>query len=234
MENNKCIKTLFIITIFILITLYLMFNKIEHMNDKSDNKIDDKLDEKSDEIQNRFNLDMASIKHIGEIADKINNNKLIFKKLTYKGNLEHKLSGCIIPWNSTSPPNGWALCNGQTINGEKLPDLRGRFIIGSGKDKGLTERKLNDIGGTETHTLTLNEIPSHKHTLSHPSDRISRINTSNRSASKYKCMGCGGSSSSNSASVRNKISSLTLTESGNNQAHDNMPPFFILTWIIKI
>lgn len=44
--------------------------------------------------------------------------------------------GSIIMWYGTiiAIPAGWALCNGQTVNGVTTPDLRDRFIIGAGND----------------------------------------------------------------------------------------------------
>lgn len=83
--------------------------------------------------------------------------------------------------------NGWILCDGRELDintyydlyhvigstfGEssssnlfKLPDFRGR-VIGQAGDggNGLTARSLGDAVGSETHTLTANEIPGHTHT----------------------------------------------------------------------
>ena len=67
--------------------------------------------------------------------------------------------GIILSFNSMTPPLGWTLCNG--LNG--APDLRGRFILGSGAGTGLTPRIINTTGGEETHTLTIPEMPSHNH-----------------------------------------------------------------------
>ncbi|KPA18241.1 hypothetical protein MHK_001537 [Candidatus Magnetomorum sp. HK-1] len=35
--------------------------------------------------------------------------------------------------------------------------VKGRFIVGAGKGKGLSERVLGDTGGEEKHQLTINE-----------------------------------------------------------------------------
>jgi microcystin-dependent protein len=42
--------------------------------------------------------------------------------------------------------------------------MRGRVNIGAGTGAGLTARTLGATGGTETHTLTTAEMPTHTHT----------------------------------------------------------------------
>lgn len=83
-------------------------------------------------------------------------------------------------------PRGWALCDGQlldiasnsalfsimgtTYGGDGrttfgLPDLRGRVPLHPGSGPGLTTRSLGEKTGTETNTLTINQIPSHNHNV---------------------------------------------------------------------
>jgi len=44
-----------------------------------------------------------------------------------------------------------------------VPFLPGRTLIGAGTGSGLSPRTLADIGGEETHQLTVGEMPSHTH-----------------------------------------------------------------------
>src|SRR5436305_2548610 len=83
-------------------------------------------------------------------------------------------------------PRGWATCDGQILpiaqntalfsllgtqyggNGQTtfaLPDLRGRVPIHYGQGPGLSPYDIGEAAGTETITLTQNEIPAHSHTL---------------------------------------------------------------------
>ena len=84
----------------------------------------------------------------------------------------------LVPYNFA--PQGWALCNGQllpisqntalfsllgtTYGGDgistfALPDLRGRVPISAGQGPGLQPYALGQSGGTETATLTANQLP---------------------------------------------------------------------------
>lgn len=85
-----------------------------------------------------------------------------------------------------SIPQAWAKCDGQlliitqnsalfslignTYGGDgvqtfALPDLRGRVPMGVEQGPGLSDRSLGDSIGTENHTLTVPQIPSHSHTI---------------------------------------------------------------------
>ncbi|MBD8512064.1 tail fiber protein [Photobacterium sp. WH77] len=46
-----------------------------------------------------------------------------------------------------------------------LPDLRGRVPVGRGGGNGLTPRNLGQRMGQEYVTLTLNQLPEHRHSL---------------------------------------------------------------------
>lgn len=67
-------------------------------------------------------------------------------------------SGLICMWSGSEIPSGWNLCDG--TNG--TPDLRDRFIVGSG-----SEYTIGETGGEKEHTLTTDEMPSHSHNLTY-------------------------------------------------------------------
>lgn len=53
--------------------------------------------------------------------------------------------------------------NGQTTFA--LPDLRGRVPMHTGAGPGLSSRQLGQMGGTETVSLNVNQLPAHSHSM---------------------------------------------------------------------
>ncbi len=140
-------------------------------------------------------------------------------------------------------PRGWALCNGQllpinqnqalfsllgtTFGGDgrvnfALPDLRGRTPIHVGGSHTLGER-----GGEQAHTLSINELPTHQHTLNaSPTNGNSPAPTNNYPASALNVY------HTPSALVASGPSSVANT--GGSQAHLNMQPFLTLSFSIAL
>ena len=111
------------------------------------------------------------------------------------------------------PPSGWAICNG--LNG--TPDLRGRFILGFTGDSNPT-RPLNSISGEENVTLTEAQLPSHTHgAFSYQFGSIDR-----------------GNFGSNTQVVNSTLQSNYNVYTGSNRPHNNMPPYYVLYYIMKL
>jgi len=49
------------------------------------------------------------------------------------------------------------------INTFGLPDVRGRVLLGTGQGVGLVDRIFAESGGAETHVLSIDEMPLHRH-----------------------------------------------------------------------
>ncbi|MCG8545652.1 MAG: hypothetical protein MJE12_15740 [Alphaproteobacteria bacterium] len=106
----------------------------------------------------------------------------------------------------------------------KMPDARGRSIIGSGQGGGLSNRVHGDADGAETHMLTEGELPSHNHDFRTDGAATRLFTTSGPSGFG------GGGLPFNTATVQN----LTATQSaGGGQAHNNMQPWLALNLIVK-
>ena len=79
--------------------------------------------------------------------------------------------GGIIMWSGANEPPGWAICNGQTKNGQTTPDLTGRFIVGAGQahsgapsnDIVGKDYNMGDKAGENEVILSEGQMPVHKH-----------------------------------------------------------------------
>ena len=126
------------------------------------------------------------------------------------------VSGMIILWSGSADniPDGWALCDGN--NG--TPDLTDKFVIGAGKNY-----SVNDTGREAEHILTVDELPAHSHTLS--GDSIINSTTTGTVA-----VATGGYFISTS-----NFETLNTTDAiGSGNAHNNIPPYYALCYIMKI
>ncbi len=142
-------------------------------------------------------------------------------------------TGAVQAFAMATAPSGWLACDGSAVSqatyddlftaigttwntgGEgagnfRLPDFRGRALIGSGTGTGLTARTVGDTLGVETHQLTVDEMPSHTHELLGQ-------NYADGSDAGVEAGGTGA----------------TTGSTGGDQAHENMPPSAVILWCIK-
>ena len=113
-------------------------------------------------------------------------------------------------------PDGWALCDGNNAT----PDLSGRFILGSTPPNSTPLHNVGDTGGKETHTLTIDEMPSHTHTFN---DKI------RSTFGNY--VNEGGNPA---AQATEETEPNTTAATGGGNAFSIMPPYYTLTYLIKI
>lgn len=145
----------------------------------------------------------------------------------------------LITWNFA--PRGWAFCNGQLLpinqnqalfslmgtryggNGQTtfgLPDLRGRSPIHQGNG-----HIVGQATGEEFHTLTLQELPQHIHTLQASANPGTQAVPAALAAANN-----GYGPPTNLTAIRPD----SLTSFGGSQPHENRPPSLVLNWIVAL
>lgn len=154
--------------------------------------------------------------------------------------------GTILLFAGNFAPRGWAFCNGQimsisqnsalfsilgtTYGGDghttfALPDLRGRTAIGMGAGPGLTPRTEGEQGGSETVTMTVNNMPAHNHTiasLNAPGDQSLPSGNYLAGATAY------------SSRTDSTLNAQAVSVAGGSQPVSIMPPFLGLNYIIAL
>lgn len=150
-------------------------------------------------------------------------------------------SGTIVMWNGTTIPTGWVLCDG--TNG--TPDLRGMFIVGYDPSD-IDYDVIGGTGGEKTHTLTINEMPSHSHSVTGTTsmDGDHSHNYEDRYSVNTVLAGMAGQARDDSENFQTKTTQLagahshtvtgTALNTGGGQAHENRPPYYVLAFIMKL
>jgi microcystin-dependent protein len=193
-------------------------------------------------------------------------------------------TGSLFPYAGSSAPTGYLLCDGSSVSSTNylalhavisntyggsaytggsglnfnLPDLRGRFPMGSGVGSGLnasgtgapsgtaqTARTRGQWGGEETNLLSINEIPSHNHNgvtgnagshfhsfgapaLSYASPN-GNITVSVPSGTMHRFSDGDGINDTNTVADH----SHSIPNQGGGGRHNTVPPFVVLNYIIK-
>lgn len=149
-------------------------------------------------------------------------------------------------WPASTPPAGWLICDGATLSNGiyptlygvigttyggsgstfRLPDMRGKGPMGF--SAGLSEfDALGESGGERTHTLTVNEMPSHRHDIGYASDATGQSTIGN----SFRNGGSHNAWTSNS-SQGYYSGSYIIGSTGGGQAHNVLDPYVTLNFII--
>jgi len=149
-------------------------------------------------------------------------------------------AGTIVMYGGSTAPSGWLLCNGDIVLKSQYPELYAvigdsfgtydvlhfvlplfdfRFPMGKGGVYGI-----GDYGGEAEHTLDVSELPAHSHGLDHVGLDVEDKDTGE-----------------NGIAVEGKEYFETIypfggqitDETGDGAAHNNLPPYLVVNFIIK-
>lgn len=174
-----------------------------------------------------------------------------YKELVLKPGGDTLPIGSIVAFASDTIPNGWLLCDGSVVSRATyselfnaiglsyveegyewqdeerfpLPNAKGRTLVG--KDSTDTDfNTLGKTGGEKTHTLTVDEMPSHTH------DVAIAVNNTVAGGARYY-FNSAGTTSAPITDTSAWSNSLTAKATGGGQAHNNLQPSLTLNYIIK-
>jgi microcystin-dependent protein len=167
--------------------------------------------------------------------------------------------GSIVSFAGSTAPTGWSLCDGSAIsrvdystlftaigttygvgNGTttfNLPNLKGRVPVGL--DSAQTEfDALGETGGVKAVTLTAAQsgLPAHSHGITDPShshylDWRNNVNVANF-AGAYGSVGSNAAGNTYGATTGISINNNTATNAS--ASHDNLQPYIVMHYIIRI
>jgi microcystin-dependent protein len=156
--------------------------------------------------------------------------------------------GSITMFGGNFAPRGYAFCAGQILsiaqnsalfallgttyggNGQTtfaLPDLRGRAPLHEGNSS-FGNFALGQVLGSQSVTLTANQLPAHTHTLGANSGPGSGIGPANAVWARSPA------ASNYAASPNIGMNPAAVSGAGGSQPHNNLSPFLAINFIIAL
>lgn len=142
--------------------------------------------------------------------------------------------------------------NGDGETTFNVPDIRGRQIVGlKSSDSDFDE--LGETGGEKRHTLTIDEMPSHNHGVTDPG-HAHGVTDPGHAHNYYNNVGDQGvntlttqadaadqvdylqttSTNTTGVTVNTNTTGISINNTGGDQSHNVLDPYFVLNYIIKV
>lgn len=148
------------------------------------------------------------------------------------------------------PPKGWAFCNGQLLpinqnqalfsllgttyggNGQTnfaLPNLQGKAPIHFG-----SSFTLGETAGEIAHTLSLQEMPAHVHTLNSNLAVVGANTNATQGAAAGNYWANTGKANWSTSPPNAAMHGSAVANVGGSQPHTNMQPYLVLNFCIAL
>jgi microcystin-dependent protein len=172
-------------------------------------------------------------------------------------------TGMVSPFAGTTAPSGYVLCDGTAYSRTNplysalfaligttygsgdgtftfnVPNLKGRVPVGL--DSSQTEFDTRgETGGAKTHTLVWNEMPQHIHGITDPGHVHQQNVTANADSGgtgtrlDYDADVTGATAYTQGINTQGASTGITINTAGNSQAHNNLQPYMVLNYIVKL
>ena len=181
--------------------------------------------------------------------------------LNVTGNFNMIPKGTILAFNSDTAPAGWALCDGTNgtpdLRGRFIRmhssslggfnDWGGKIISGNitAYDKSIggnsrddpntwmLNHKFGDRAGTDHQQLHVNEMPTHSHSLTANTPGVVWGGGGWTYPGNAKCLKSWDNEGS-PATDRNGCAQPGISPAGASWGHNNQPPYYVLSYIMKL
>ena len=160
---------------------------------------------------------------------------------SYSFSIEHSPIGEITEYAGSTAPENYLICDGSAISKEtyselfavigttygsgdgsttfNLPNLKSRIPVGLDSSD-TSFNTLGKTGGEKTHTLTVEEMPSHNHKLSGALTGETKAITNS-----------GNDWAQTTTSWQNET---FITNTGGGKEHNNLQPYIVINYIIRV
>lgn len=152
--------------------------------------------------------DFADVEKISEAFDK-------FDQQLYE--LIYPVGSVYITINEANPAD---LFGGMWVKQENL------FLLGSGK------RRINEVGGEESHMLTVEELPAHSHKSNTSGEYF--VTSEESGAGSWKVSVGSGSRYVDGQPTDSFHHRISTDSVGDNKAHNNMPPYWVVHMWLRV
>ena len=242
------------INVYKIITVLILLIVISYLVKKTENFTPDEVIQNLGRIYTTDNMRLTNLTVTGNLDVSGLLNTQNFNAFNFRG-IVVAFSGAY-----SDIPKGWAYCDGNSyklndvgvavittpndVGSLKTPDLKNRFIYGYNKDDlGISARdisgysrgrlEINDTGGLEYHKLTKDELPPHVHIYETFNQPTKSGTSTTDQVPNYWTRGNKYTENQTDPTTYNRFNNMPEAKLLN-YAHNNMPPYIVLAYIMKL